>query len=93
MEAGEAKPAGDPDAAVQLVAETADAMLQERGGNEKVWGSMVKQAIKRKQPGFNERYHGFRSFGNLLEAARDRGLLELTKDEKSGDYAVRGVAE
>jgi uncharacterized protein (TIGR00288 family) len=90
---GDAKPAGNPDAAIQLVAETADAMLDERGGNEKVWGSMVKQAIKRKQPGFNERYHGFRSFGNLLEAARDRGLLELAKDEKSGDYAVRGVAE
>ncbi len=93
MEAGETKPAGDPDAAIQLVAETADAMLDERGGNEKVWGSMVKQAIKRKQPGFNEKYHGFRSFGNLLEAARDRGLLELIKDEKSGDYSVKGVPE
>ncbi len=93
MEAGETKPAGDPEAAIQLVAETADAMLDERGGNEKVWGSMVKQAIKRKQPGFSERYHGFRSFGNLLEAARDRGLLELAKDEKSGDYAVKGVPE
>lgn len=93
MEAGETKPAGDPDAAIQLVAETADAMFDERGGNEKVWGSMVKQAIKRKQPGFNERYHGFRSFGNLLEAARDRGLLELIKDEKSGDYSVKAAAE
>jgi len=92
-EAGETKPAGDPDAAIQLVAETADAMLDERGGNEKVWGSMVKQAIRRKQPGFSERYHGFKSFGNLLEAARDRGLLELAKDEKSGDYALKAVGE
>lgn len=85
--------AGDPEAAVQLVAETADAMIEERGDNEKVWGSMIKQAIRRKQPGFSERYHGFRSFGNLLEAARDRGLLELVKDDKSGDYAVMGVGD
>ncbi len=91
--APEAKPGGDPEAAVQLVAEAADAMLEERGDNDTLWGSMIKQAIKRRQPGFNERYHGFRSFRNLLEAARDRGLLELVLDSKSGDYAVKGVAE
>jgi uncharacterized LabA/DUF88 family protein len=90
---GDAKPAGDPEAAIQLVAEAADAMLEERGDNDTLWGSMIKQAIKRRQPGFNERYHGFRSFRNLLEAARDRGLLELVLDSKSGDYAVKGAAE
>jgi len=86
--APDAKAAGDPEAAIQLVAEAADAMLEERGDNDTLWGSMIKQAIKRRQPGFNERYHGFRSFRNLLEAARDRGLLKLKLDEKSGDYAV-----
>jgi uncharacterized LabA/DUF88 family protein len=91
--AGDGKSAGDPEAAIQMVAETADALLEERDDNGTVWGSMIKQAIKRRQPGFNERYHGFRSFRNLLEAARDRGLLELALDSKSGDYAVKGGAE
>ena len=65
-----------------------------KGGKLSTYGSWwIKQAIKRRQPGFNERYHGFRSFRNLLEAARDRGLLELVLDSKSGDYAVKGAAE
>ena len=66
---------------------------EERGDDGKIWGSMIKQALKRKQPGFSERYHGFRSFRALLEAARDRGLVELKLDEKSGDYSVKSVAE
>jgi uncharacterized protein (TIGR00288 family) len=89
----EPKTGGDPEKALEQVMETIDDLLEERGADETLWGSMIKQAIKRKQPGFNERYHGFRSFRNLLEAARDRGLLELTLDGKSGDYAVKGVAE
>ncbi len=87
----DAKPAGDPEKAIQLVMETADDILEERGADEKLWGSMIKQALRRKQPGFNERYHGFRSFRALLEAARDRGLLELKLEEKSGDYAVKRI--
>jgi uncharacterized protein (TIGR00288 family) len=89
----EPKTGGDPEKALEQVMETIDDLLEERGADETLWGSMIKQAIKRKQPGFNERYHGFKSFRNLLEAARDRGLLELTLDGKSGDYAVKGVAE
>jgi len=84
----ESKPAGDPEKAIQLVMETTDVLSEERGADDTLWGSMIKQAIKRKQPGFNERYHGFRSFRALLEAARDQGLLELRLDEKSGDYVV-----
>ncbi|MEI6535243.1 MAG: NYN domain-containing protein [Verrucomicrobiaceae bacterium] len=87
----DAKPAGDPEKAVQLVMETADDIIEERGADEKLWGSMIKQALRRKQPGFNERYHGFRTFRALLEAARDRGLLELKLEEKSGDYAVKRI--
>jgi uncharacterized protein (TIGR00288 family) len=89
----ESKSGGDPEKALDLVMETVDDLQEERGADETLWGSMIKQAIKRKQPGFNERYHGFRSFRALLEALRDRGLLELTLDGKSGDYAIKGVAE
>jgi hypothetical protein len=50
---------------------------------------MVKQALKRRKPGFNETYHGFRTFGQLLEEAQTRKLLELEYDEKSGGYIVK----
>jgi hypothetical protein len=49
---------------------------------------MVKQALKRRKPGFNESYYGFRSFNALLEAAEKGGSLALERDEKSGGYIV-----
>jgi hypothetical protein len=67
-------------------------LFEERGDEEKVWGSMVKQAIKRRQPGFNESYHGFKTFGDVLEAAQEKGLLNMERDEKSGGYIIRGFA-
>jgi uncharacterized protein (TIGR00288 family) len=79
-------------AAIDLVLETIQALFEERGDEEKVWGSMVKQALKRRKPGFNETYHGFRTFGKLLEEAQERKLLELEFDEKSGGYIIRGIA-
>ena len=63
-------------------------MLAERGGDEKIWGSMIKQALKRRNPGFNESYHGFKSFSGLLEEAQARGLISLERDDKSGGYIV-----
>lgn len=78
--------------AIDLVIATVEDLFRERGEEDKVWGSMVKQAIKRRKPGFNESYHGFRSFGQLLEDARDRGLLTLQHDEKSGGYIVEAYA-
>ena len=78
--------------ALDLVLQTVEALFEERGDEEKVWGSMVKQALKRRKPGFNESYHGFRTFGQLLEEARERGLLQLDFDEKSGGYVVKGFA-
>ncbi len=75
--------------ALDLVTGTTEALASERGGDEKIWGSMVKQALKRVKPGFNESYYGFRSFNALLEEAAARGLLLLERDEKSGGYAVR----
>jgi uncharacterized protein (TIGR00288 family) len=78
--------------ALALVMATVEDLFADRGDEEKVWGSMVKQTIKRRRPGFNERYHGFKTFGALLEEARDRGVLELEPDEKSGGYIIRRVA-
>ena len=75
--------------ALDLVLETASDLFGDRGEEDKVWGSMVKQALKRRKPGFNETYHGFRSFGSLLEEAQARKLLELEYDEKSGGYIIR----
>jgi len=77
--------------ALDLVVETFEAVAEERGENEPIWGSMIKQAIKRRHPGFNERAHGFRSFNDLLAEAQKRGFLELQPDEKSGGYTVRAV--
>src|SRR5204862_2607969 len=79
--------------ALDLVLGTVEALAAERGEDETIWGSMVKQALKRRKPGFNESYYGFRSFNQLLEEARSRSLLDLERDEKSGGYAVRVPTE
>jgi hypothetical protein len=68
-----------------------DAVAEEREEDERIWGSMIKQAIKRRNPGFNERAYGFRSFNDLLLEAQKRGLLKLEPDEKSGGYTVQAV--
>ena len=78
--------------ALDLVLETVEDLFEERGEEEKVWGSMVKQALKRRQPGFSETYHGFRTFSKLLEEAQARHLLELEHDEKSGGYIIKSFA-
>jgi len=75
--------------AVDLIIETVEALIAERGEADKIWGSMVKQALKRRKPGFNESYYGFRTFSQLLEDGQRRGLLELERDERSGGYIIR----
>ncbi len=75
--------------AIDLVVETVEALLAERGDKDVLWGSMVKQTLKRRQPGFNESYYGFRSFNALLEEAQARGYIVLTHDDKSGGFKVR----
>ena len=75
--------------AVDIAVETFDALVAERGDSGKMWASVLKQAIKRRKPDFNESYFGFKAFGNLLEEAHARGLLELGRDEKSGTYVYR----
>jgi uncharacterized protein (TIGR00288 family) len=90
------QPSGEEDLkqeAFDLVTEVIDDLMKERGAQEKVWGSMVKQTLKRRKPGFNESYHGFRGFGQLLEEAEKRKLLELELDEKSGGYIVKRLVD
>ena len=74
--------------AFDMVLETLDDLFSERGDESNVWGSMVKQALKRRKPSFSESYHGFRSFGTLLEEMGKRDLLELEHDSKSGGYII-----
>ncbi|PLX76943.1 MAG: NYN domain protein [Azoarcus sp.] len=75
--------------AIEIAVETFEALLAERGDSGKIWASMLKEAIKRRKPDFSESYYGFRAFGNLLEEAQARGLLEFGRDEKSGAYVYR----
>jgi uncharacterized protein (TIGR00288 family) len=77
--------------AFDQVVETLEAITQEREADEPIWGSMIKQAIKRRNPGFNERAYGFRSFNDMLLEAQKRALLKLESDEKSGGYRVQAV--
>ncbi len=76
---------------IDLVLETADALYAERGERGSLWGSMVKQTLKRRRPGFNESFYGFSSFSDLLEEAQARGEMQLELDEKSGGYIIRSV--
>ncbi len=78
--------------ALDLVMQTVDALMSERGSDDKIWGSMVKQALKRRKPGFNESYYGFSSFSKLLDEAAARNMLQLEHDEKSGGYIIKSVA-
>jgi uncharacterized protein (TIGR00288 family) len=91
VDVDDAAPDDKTQKALDLLVNTFDALTGERGGEEKIWGSMIKQALKRRNPGFNETYHGFKSFNSLLEEAAIRGLLRLEHDEKSGGYIVRSV--
>ncbi|MEX2495262.1 MAG: NYN domain-containing protein [Woeseia sp.] len=77
--------------AINLVLETIEALYAERGDSTKLWGSMIKQTLKRRRPGFNESSYGFNSFSDLLEEAQMRKLVELELDEKSGGYIIRKV--
>jgi len=91
--ADSAEPAEPADAKKQeawdLIVGTYEALVQERGETDRIWGSMIKQTLKRRKPGFSESYYGFRSFGDLLEAAEAEGILDLERDEKSGGYIIK----
>jgi uncharacterized protein (TIGR00288 family) len=93
--ASKAKPAagkGEDDRrqeALDFIVETVEALIAERGSDEKIWGSMVKTTMQRRRPGFTETYYGYRSFKELVEDAQKRKLLMVMRDEKSGQYTIR----
>lgn len=78
--------------AIDLVLETTTALVAERGDTAKLWGSMIKQTLKRRHPGFSESFYGFSSFNELLEEGQTRGYLKLELDEKSGGYVIQNAA-
>lgn len=90
---GEAK--GEEDKrqeALDFIVETVEALIAERGSDEKIWGSMVKTTMQRRKPGFTESYYGYRSFKELVEDAQRHKLLTVVRDEKSGQYTIRLAA-
>lgn len=76
---------------LDLVLETAADLQTERDGDDKLWGSMIKQTLKRRRPGFNESYYGFDSFGKMLKEAEARGFLKLELDDRSGGYIISSI--
>jgi uncharacterized protein (TIGR00288 family) len=93
--AGIAKPGGEKGEedkrheALDLIVETVEALIAERGSDEKIWGSMVKTTMQRRKPGFTESYYGYRSFKELVEDAEKHKLLMVLRDEKSGQYTIK----
>ena len=79
--------------ALDFIIETVEGLTKERGEEEKLWGSMVKQAMKRRRPGFNESYYGYRSFKELVMDAQRQGLLVMNRDDKTGQYTISLAAE
>lgn len=77
--------------AVDIVSTTFVDLIADRGESERIWASVLKEVVKRRNPGFNESYYGFRSFGNLLEEAASRGLLGFGRDDK-GAFVFRAPA-
>jgi len=75
----------------QLLIDSIEALQRE--DKEILWGSMVKQTMKRKLPSFNETYYGYRSFSHLLEDAAKNKLIEITRDPKSRSYIITSLSE
>lgn len=88
-----AKPTNKRQEALDFIVETLEALSEERGEEEKMWGSMVKQTMKRRRPGFTESAYGYRSFRELVEDAQKCNLLIMNRDEKTGQYTIRLPAE
>jgi len=63
----------------------------QRENKEILWGSMVKETMKRKKPSFNESYYGFRTFSHLLEDAQRRGVVSVRRDNRSGSYIIEDL--
>src|SRR5512136_2894796 len=77
--------------AFQLLVDSVVALVREN--KEVLWSSMVKETMKRKKPSFNESYHGYRTFSDLLEDAEKEGIIQLRTDPRSGTYVVVGFGK
>jgi uncharacterized protein (TIGR00288 family) len=87
-----AKPAGAPKSTekkTEAIEKLVEIVASLERDYDVVWGSMVKQTIRRVHPGFNEEYYGYPSFPGLLEDARDQGVIDLEYDESRGNYIIR----
>ena len=78
--------------ALDFIVETVEALIAERGSDEKIWGSLVKTTMQRRRPGFTESSYGYRSFKELVEDGERHKLLLVVRDEKSGQYTIRLAA-
>ena len=77
--------------AFQLLIDSVVALVREN--KEVLWSSMVKETMKRKKPSFNESYHGYRTFSDLLEGAEKEGIIQLRTDTRSGTYVITGFGK
>jgi uncharacterized LabA/DUF88 family protein len=86
---GKAEPKDKKSEAMDKLVEIVESMDADY---DQLWGSMVKQTIRRVHPGFSESYYGYASFSDLLKDAESRSLIQLEYDEQRGNYLVRPVA-
>lgn len=77
--------------AFQLLVDSVVALVREN--KEVLWSSLVKETMKRKKPSFNESYHGYRTFSDLLEDAEKEGIIHLRTDSRSGTYVIVGFGK
>ncbi len=77
--------------AFNLLIDSITALVREN--KEVIYSSMAKDTMKRKRPSFNESYHGYHSFSELLEDAQSEGLIKLRVDPRSGTYVVVGFGK
>src|SRR5208337_719917 len=77
--------------AFQLLVDSVVALVREN--KEVLWSSLVKETIKRKKPSFNESYHGYRTFSDLLVDAEKEGIIRLRTDARSGTYVIVGFGK
>lgn len=87
VQASSSRPQNKRQEALDLIIETLEALRAERG-EEKFWGSMVKQTMKRRRPGFDETYYGYGSFRELVDDGQKHGLINVYRDEKTGQYTI-----
>jgi len=70
----------------KFLVSTVEALIREN--KEVLYSSLIKDTMKRKQPSFTEQTYGYSTFGDLLEDAKNYGVVEITRDPKAGGTYV-----